>query len=292
MGLLFRKVFLSVVFSFLGFVCFVVVSGKADAGIIPNSVIAPHEYQFPPATVIPKEGFTGILSYNIFREEGKAYDGESGLRNLFATVNKVYHIFNIEGLDSIGFAWEGLFGYARALTKTNQSMNGMLDVQMGGVAFMKPTKNWTTALEYWLVLPIGDNNFSGHSWDSQFAFLTNYVYGNFTYDGDIGYKLRGDSRYGGVQTENGGVLYTSSCFGYKIAKFVEPFFKLDYQSTSNGKDLTNGQNTSSQNELTWGIGNYFKITDKMQVSLHYTGGITGSRTTKTNAAEFNFYYMF
>lgn len=292
MGLLFRKVFLSVVFTCLGFICFVGVSGKAEAGIIPNSVIVPHEYQFPPAAVIPPEGFTGILSYNIFRDEGEAYEGESNMRNLFASVNKVYHIFNVKGLDNVGFAWEGLFGYARALTKTDQSFNGMLDVQMGGVAFMKPTKNWTTALEYWLVLPIGDNDFSGHSWDHQFAFLTNYVYENFTFDGDIGYKLRGDSKHNGLHSENGDTLYGSACFGYKVAKLIEPFFKLDFQSTATGKDMASGQKTSSQAELTWGVGNYFKLTDKLQLSVHYIGGLTGSHNTKANGAEFNLYLMF
>jgi len=295
MGFLLRKVCLSVVFTILGFVSIVGVSGKADAGIIPNSVIAPHEYQFPPVAVIPPEGFTGILSYNIFREEGKAYDetgGAGNMRNLFATVNKVYHIFNIEGLNTVGFAWEGLFGYADAVTKTDHSISGMLDVQMGGVAFMKPTKNWTTALEYWLVMPIGDNELSNNSWDHQFAFLTNYAYENFTFDGDLGYKLRGNSKNGGVETENGDTLYGSACFGYKVAKLIEPFFKLDFQSTVSGKNKTTDETIPSQAELTWGIGNYFKISDKLQVSLHYFKGLTGSHTTKANGGEFNVYFMF
>ncbi|MGE4544785.1 MAG: transporter [Pedobacter sp.] len=267
-------------------------SFKANAGIIPNSVIVPHEYQFPPAEVIPDEGFSGLLSYNIYREEGVGWDGETGTRSLFATVNKLFHVFDVDGVDNVGFAAEALFGYGRVLTKNDQSLNGLLDVQVGMVAFMKPTDNWTTALEYWLVLPIGDEDFSGHSWDQQFAFLTNYVYGDFTFDGDVGYKLRGESKHDGLRSQGGDVIYASACWGYKFANMIEPFFKLDYMTVDSGKDKNTGLTIPSSSELTWGVGNFFKINDNVAVSLHYIKGLTGRNTSRANGVEFNLYWVF
>lgn len=292
MSFLLRKVVPSVVAVILGVSCLAGISGEAEADVIPNSVIVPHEYQFPPVEAIPKEGITGLLSYNLYRDEGDAYDGESQTRSLFASVNKFFHFFKFDGLDSVGFAAQALPGYARVVTKTDQSFSGMLDLPVGIMAYMKPTKNWTTGMEYWLVMPVGDNDLSGHSWDHQLAFLTNYVYGNFTFDGDIGYKLRGDSKYNGVQTENGDMLYASTVFGYKIARFLEPYTKFDYQSVATGQNKATGVKTQSKSELQWSIGNYMKITDKVQFTLHYTKGLVGSHTTKANGVEANFYIVF
>ena len=58
-------------------------------------------------------------------------------------------------------------------------------------------------LEYWLYLPIGSDNLSGHSWNHSFAYMTNYILGNFTFDGDFGYKLMGDYKNGGVACRAG-----------------------------------------------------------------------------------------
>jgi len=287
-----KKVMLSAVFAFFEVAALTGVSGQAEAGIIPNSVIVPHEYQFPPVSVIPKEGIAGVLSYNLFRNEREAYDGVSPVRNQFATVNKIFNFFKLDGVDSIGFAFEALPGYLHVETKDNHSLNGMLDPQVGMVAYTQPIPNWTTALEYWLVLPVGDDNFSGNSWDHQFAFLTNFAYKNFTFDGDIGYKLRGNSHAGGVETSNGDTVYASTSFGYKVVRLVEPYVKFDYMTVGSGEVKSTGVKVSSNDELQFSVGNYFKITDKFQTSIHYTRGLTGSHTTKANGVDVNFYIVF
>lgn len=291
MRLIVKNSFLSIVSVCLVWACLVGVSGEASAEIIPNSVIVPHEYQFPPVPAIPSEGITGVLSYNLYRDEGKAWDGESGVRSLFATVNKFFHFFSIEGIDNVGFALQMLPGFARVQTKENQTINGFLDLPVGVMVYTKPTSNWTTGMEYWLTLPIGDNDVSNHSWDHQLAFLTNYFYKNFTFDGSVGVKLRGDSRHHGERTDNGDMLYANTVFGYSVAKFIEPYVKLDYFSAGSGKNETTGETVGSRYELQGSIGNYFKITDKFQFTVHYTKGLTGKNCTKTNGAELNFYWV-
>lgn len=267
-------------------------AGKADAGIIPYSVIGPHEYQLPVGNEIPKDGINLLLSYNTYRDEGKAWDGDSGARSLFVNVNKFVHIFNFEGLDNSGFLWEAVAGFGSLQLKNNTSETGMIDAQTGLVAWHKPTKNWTNVIEYWLYLPVGSDNLSGHSWNHSIAYMTNYHIGGFTFDGDIGYKLMGDYQDNGLDLEQGNVFFANLVFAYKLMNQIEPFFKLDYQSTATGENQATGIETSSQEELAWGVGNQFKISDRLNLAVWYEHGITGRNTTKTNAGYCRFIWSF
>ncbi|MDD2319838.1 MAG: transporter [Geobacteraceae bacterium] len=292
MSLLQRRVSFAVIVAALASVFLVGASTKADAGIIPYSVIGPHEYQLPVGDEIPKDGINLLLSYNTFRDESDAYDGDSSARSLFANVNKFVHIFNIDGLNNAGFLWEGVLGFGSYQTKDNQSFTGMIDGQTGLVAWHKPTKNWTNVLEYWLYLPIGSNELSGHSWDHSIAYMTNYHLGNFTFDGDFGYKLKGDYKNNGAEAEQGNVFFANLVFAYKFMKQLEPFVKLDFQSTETGKNKITGQKTSGQHELAWGIGNQFTISDRLNLALWYEGPLDGRNTTKTNAGYARFIWSF
>jgi len=274
----------------LAIICLSGATKNVEAGIIPYSVIAPHEYQLPVGNDIPKDGINLLLSYNTYRDENKAWSGESGARSTFISVNKFAHIFKIDGLNDVGFLWEAVTGFASATGKDNNSVTGLIDGQTGLVAWIKPTKNWVNCLEYWLYLPIGDNELSSHSWNHSFAYMTNYVLGNFTFDGDLGVKIMGDSKHNGTHAEQGDVFFANTVFTYKFMKQVEPFLKFDYQSSGQGKiksasdtSLNPGDITSSQSELTYGIGNQFQISDKLSFAAWYAHGITGRNTTKTNA---------
>jgi len=273
-------------------VCLCGVFSKAHAGIIPYSIIAPHQYQLPVGDEIPKDGINLLLSYNTWRDEGKAWDGESGARSLFANFNKFVHIFKIDGLDKCGFLWEGVLGFGHLQMKNNTSETGMIDGQTGLAAWHKPTKNWTNVLEYWLYLPIGSDNLSGHSWNHSIAYMTNYHIGNFTFDGDVGYKFMGDYKNYGVEAEQGNVFFANAVFAYKVMSQLEPFFKVDYQTTESGRDKTTGVKTSGQSELALGLGNQFKISDRLNLALWYEKGITGRNTTKTNAGYARFIWAF
>lgn len=274
-------------------VCLSGATKKAEAGIIPYSVIAPHEYQLPIGDQIPKGGTTLLLSYNTYREEGRAYNGDSSARSLFANVNKLAHIFKFDGVDNVGFLWEAVAGLGSFTSKSNHSYTGLIDSQTGVVAWMKPTQNWVTCLEYWLHMPTGENELSAHSWDHDFTFMTNYTLGNFTFDGDVGVKIRGDYRDNGVHAKQGDVLFANAVFTYKIIKQVEPFFKLDYQSSGVSTDKSTGLTfAKSSEELAYGVGNQFYITDRLSFAAWYEKGIHGRNTTKTNAGYFRAIWSF
>ncbi len=292
MSSMLRRVACTIAAVALGGVVFAGAAGKAHAGIIPYSVIAPHEYQLPVGAEIPKDGINLLLSYNTFRDEGKAWDGQSGARSLFANINKFVHIFNIDGLQNCGFLWEAVLGFGSLQLKNNFSETGMIDGQTGLVAWHKPTKYWTNVLEYWLYLPIGSDNLSGHSWNHSLAYMTNFHYGNFTFDGDVGYKFMGDYRDGGVHQEQGNVFFANLVFAYKLMNQIEPFVKLDFQSTETGKDKASGVKLPGQEELAWGVGNQFKISDRLNLAVWYEAGLTGRNTTKTNAGYCRFIWSF
>jgi len=288
------RIFLGVIAAVLWSVCLAGVSSKAQAGIIPYSVIAPHEYQLPVGSEIPKDGINLLLSYNTFRDESKAYDGESGSKHLFVNINKFVHIFNIEGLTSAGFLWEGVLGFGSAEAKNDTSASGMIDAQTGLVGWIKPTKNWTCVLEYWLYLPIGDNELSGHSWNHSIAFMTNYHIGNFTFDGDIGFKLMGDYEHGGVEASQGDTWFANLVFAYKFHNLVEPFFKVDWQDSGKSEFTSGGDGTvaNSNCELALGLGNQFKISDRLNLALWDEQGVHGRNTTKTKAGYARFIWSF
>ena len=301
MSLLLRKVSFALAAAALVTVGLTGITRKADAGIIPYSVIGPHEYQLPVGKEIPKDGINLLLSYNTFRDESDAYNGESGSRHMFANINKFVHIFNIDGLDNAGFLWEGVLGFANAELKDGRSFTGMIDGQTGLVAWHKPTKNWVNVVEYWLYLPIGDNELSSHSWNHSIAYMTNYTLGGFTFDGDIGYKLVGDADnasydtnglYQFGKTEQGNVFFANLVFAYKFMNQVEPFVKLDFQSTESGEDKVTGAKLPGQHELAWGIGNQFKISDRLNLAVWYEGPLDGRNTTKTNAGYARFIWSF
>jgi len=288
-----KKTFCSgiMVMAFIG-LCLSAFSGKALAGIIPYSVIGPHEFQLPVGDDIPAGGLPILLSYNTYREEGKAWDGESGSRSLFANINKFAYVFKFDAAPQVGFLWEGLAGFASATSKADTSVSGMIDAQTGVLAWIKPTKNLVTGLEYWMYLPVGDNELSGHSWNHSFAFVTNYILGDFTFDGDFGVKIMGDFKNGGVHAEQGDVFFANLVFAYKFMKNIEPFMKYDYQDSGPGKDIATGVKTSGNMEMAWGAGNHFNLTDKLSADLWYEQGFTGRNTTKTNAGYFKVCYVF
>lgn len=292
MDFLRKRAVFAMVAAVLSSMCTLGVVDRADAGIIPYSVIAPHEYQLPVGKEIPKEGINLLLSYNTFRDEGKAYDGDSSVRSLFANVNKFVHIFGFEGLENSGFLWEAVAGFGHLQLKNQTSETGMIDAQTGLVAWHKPTKNWTNVLEYWLYMPFGSDNLSGHSWNHSLAYMTNYHLGNFTFDGDVGYKFMGDYRNDGVHLEQGNVFFVNLVFAYKLMKQLEPFVKLDFQSTESGKNKDTGAKIPSQHELAAGIGNQFSISDRLSLAVWYEHGLDGRNTTKTNAGYCRFIWSF
>lgn len=283
MRFLSKKLSLGIISSVLACVC---LGGVSYAGIIPYSVIAPHEYQLPIGDDIPNNGTTLLLSYNTYRDMSHGYKGvNTGANSMFASVNKLAHIFKIDGVKDVGFLWEAVLGAANLTMKNGNALHGgtgLIDAQTGLVAWIKPTKNWVSCLEYWMYLPIGADSLSSHSWNHSFAYMTNVVFDNFTFDGDFGYKIMGESKYNGVNTEQGDVIFANGVWAYKFMKQVEPFFKVDYQYQLKSHVVGSSVKTSNY-ELALGYGNQFYLSDKLSFAIWYEQGVAGRNLDKTKA---------
>lgn len=286
MRFLSKKLSLGIISAVLMSVC---LYGVSYADIIPYSVIAPHEYQLPIGDDIPNNGTTLLLSYNTYRDMSSGFKGDNlhkQANSLFASVNKLAHIFKIDGVKDVGFLWEAVLGAGNLTMKNGNNLNGgtgLIDAQTGLVAWIKPTKNWVSCLEYWMYIPIGADNLSSHSWNHSFAYMTNVVFGNFTFDGDFGYKINGDSRFAGVKKQNGDVIFANGVWAYKFIKQVEPFFKVDYLYGRDGRNVTTSEKIGSRYELAIGYGNQFYLSDRLSFAAWYEQGIAGRNIEKTKA---------
>jgi len=261
---------------------------KAEAGLIPYSVIGTNEFNLP----VQYEPFNAFLSYNVFRDEGKSWDGQSAARSTLLSVEKYARFFKIDALPKVGFLWEAVVGAGSATNKDNTSNTGLIDAQTGFLAWIRPTDNLTTGLEYFVYLPFGSNELSGHSIDNSIAFTTNYKVGQFTLDGDIGYKIKGDYKNNGVNTEQGDTVFANLVLAYQFLKNIEPMLKVDFQATGSGRDKMTNIKTSGSEELAGGIGNHFILTEKLSGDIWYSHGLTGRNTTKTNSALMRIVYVF
>ena len=288
MGLYRRKILFMIIVIVLAGIQLTATPRKADAGVIPYSVIGAHEFELP----VKYEPFNAFLSYNVYRDESKAWSGSSTQRDTLLTINKFAHFFKFDSMPNVGFLWEAILGAGHVSFKDNTSNSGMIDPQTGLLAWIRPLPNWTTGLEYWLYAPFGSNELSGHSLDHSVAFVTNYTLGNFTLDGDVAVKIRGDYRHGGVNAQQGDTLFANLSLAYKFMKNIEPLLKLDYQTTGPGKNKETGDRTPSSDELTVGVGNHFSLTDKLSADVWYLKGIEGRNTTKTNSVYLKLCYLF
>ena len=260
------------------------------AGTIPYSVIGSNEFNLP----VKYEPFNVWLSYNVYRDEGKTWAGtDSTSRDSLMTINKFAHFFKVDALPDVGFLWEAVAGLGHFSSKSHDSSSGFLDPSTGVLAWIKPTPDLTTGLEYFIYLPFGNSDLSGHSLDHSVALVGNYNHGNLMLDADVGVKIRGDYRHGGKHYEQGETLFANLVATYKVFKLLQPMGKLDFQTTGGGKDKDTGlELRDSQRELALGIGNHFNLTDKLSGDIWYSHGVTGNNVNKTNSALMRLVYVF
>ena len=137
-----------------------VTNSFAVEGIIPYSVIGTNEYNVP---VGFDEPINLLLSYNVWTNINQVWgpDGKEASTthsDLFASVNKFARLFTIDGIDNWGFLWEGVLSFGSYTDEAGNHATGLLDPQVGAVAWTKPIPSWTLCFEYWMYLPFGDDS--------------------------------------------------------------------------------------------------------------------------------------
>lgn len=280
--------FLFATFLAVGSISKVSQSFAADA-IIPYSVIGTNEYNLPMDFDKP---INLLLSYNVWQKTNSYYGAEGPDMDVLVSVNKFARLFKIDGIDNVGFLWEAVLGYAGVLVENGDNINGMIDPQTGVVAWIKPTANWTTMLEYWLHLPWGSSDLSDSAFVSDFAWMNNHQWGCFVLDWDIGYRLRGDQRKGGQRNKLGDSLFANAVLTYKVSPRINPALHIDYETAGSGRNKNTDETIASYDRLQVGLGNSMKVSDKLTFDIWYSRGIDGRNVAKTNALYTRFIWAF
>ncbi len=270
-------------------------SFAATEGIIPYSVIGTNEYNLP---VGFDEPINLLLSYNVWTNTNQNWgpDGKkvSSGYDLFASVNKFARLFTIDGIDNWGFLWEGVLSLGSLTTEAGDNATGLLDPQTGVVAWTKPVPNWTTCFEYWMYLPFGDDSLTSGALSHAVTWMNNVQLfdGKIVVDMDLGYKIRGDARAGGVKSEQGNSLFTNWVVTYMHNPYFNPSIHFDYEASGSGKNKNTGATIASGENMQVGIGNSMKLTDRLLFDIWYSYGIDGRNSPVTNNVYTRFIWSF
>ncbi|ABA87595.1 hypothetical protein Pcar_0335 [Syntrophotalea carbinolica DSM 2380] len=265
-------------------------SFAADA-IIPYSVIGTNEYNLP---VNFDEPINLLLSYNLWQNTTDSWGPDGDDTSILLSVNKFARLFTIEGIDNWGFLWEAVLGYGGIGTESGDNLNGMIDPQVGFVAWTKPIPTWTACFEYWMYLPFGSNELTDNALSHAVTWMNNHQLfdGKVVVDWDLGYKIRGDQRKGGDRNELGNSLFTNWVVTYKHNPWINPSIHVDYETGEAGKSKDTGDTIASYDRLQVGIGNSMKITDRLLFDFWYSRGIAGRNTARSNAVYTRFIWSF
>lgn len=261
----------------------------AAEAVIPYSTIGSNEYQFPMDFDEPINLF---LSYNVWQNTTESYGPDGPDMRILASGNKFARLFKIDGLDNVGFLWEVVLTYAGVGIENGTNMSGMADPQTGIVAWIKPAPNWTTALEYWLHVPLGSNDLTDGAVSHTFAWLNGHKWGNVCLDWDLGYKIRGDQRKGGARAEQGDSFFGNAVLTYNHNAWLGPFLHVDYETAGHGKNKDTGAIDPSYDRLQLGLGNTTKITDRLVFAYWYSRGIAGRNVARPSAVYGRFIWSF
>lgn len=284
------KVFVSsVIIMALAFV----ITPQASASGITFSIISAHEYNLP---VDFEKSIDLLIQYGEWNSLSKAFDNngkkvDMAQTDTFVGITKYAKFFNFKSLPGVAFAWEAILPEV-SVRSSGVSNNGLGDPITGLLAWIKPTKNTVFGVQNYLQLPFGtekvsDNNFKtlpSIFWDAQF--------GDLNFDGDAGIVYQSEDTKNKV--DPGTVFHTNVRLGYRVHKYVEPYFSLDYQTVGNSKDSVTGQTiaNSSSNELAIGGGLQLSFSDSNSLAVKYQYGVDGKNTAVTNGLSFKWCYVF
>lgn len=261
----------------------------AAEAVIPYSTIGTNEYNFPIDFDKPINLF---LSYNVWQNTTEYFGPDGQDTSIFVSANKFARLFKIDGIENVGFLWEAVLGFASVSVDDGTNISGMIDPQTGIVAWIRPIPNWATALEYWLHLPFGSNELSDGAVSHTFAWLNNHQWGKVSLDWDLGYKMRGDQRKGGVKSEQGDSLFANAVLSYNYNNWIAPSLHADYETAGGGRNKDTGEGVASYDRLQLGIGNSMKVTDRLVFAYWYSRGIDGRNVARTNAVYGRFIWSF
>ncbi len=270
-----------------------VMAPQADASGITFSIIAPHEYNLP---VDFDKSLDLLIQYGEWNNLDKKFDNDGNKVDMKSTdtyvgVTKYARFFNFKSLPGVAFAWEAIIPEV-SIRSTGQSDNGLGDPITGLLVWYKPTKTTVLGFQNYLQLPFGTEKVSDNTFKTLPSIFWDAQFGDLNFDGDAGFVIQ--SKDTKNNTEPGSTFHSNIRLGYRVHKYVEPYFSLDYQTTGSTKNSTTGLDivNSKSNELGLGGGVMVNFSDSVSLSAKYQYGVDGKNTAVTNGISFKWCYVF
>jgi hypothetical protein len=268
------------------------VGGLAQAQIT-RSFLAPHEYSLPD----PKgmKTWDVFVQYTTLQNTDDVWDNNSNSTSLSSAaksqtlvgLSKWVHFWTPELLGgNIGLAWETIPVEVSVRSQSGSS-SGFGDPVEGPAVWIKPAPNWTLGWDNFVQIPWGTNGISGHTWNYITALWWDGQWGKLNYTANLGTTWFGAAP-GGARA--GQTVYSNNRFGYHVTDLLEPYAGIDYQTqaTSSG-----GLSPAPSNhELAYAVGIMVYTLPKSSIALHYSGGISGENTGKSNNLNVRFVWVF
>lgn len=253
--------------------------------------IGTNEYNLPVGFDKP---INFLVSYNVWSNIND-YHGEDGEDyDALLSANKFARLFTIDGLENWGFLWQGVVGFSDLGFENGDSVSGLIDPQTGMTAWTKPIPSWTLCLEYWMYIPFGDSDLTNGALNHAVTWMNNHQLfgGKLVVDWDLGYKIRTDARRGGTKYKQGNSLFTNWVITYKHNAYFNPQFHFDYEASESGKNKDTDATIGSGSNMTVGLGNSMKITDRLLFDIWYAYGVDGRNAPKSNNLFTRFIWSF
>jgi Putative MetA-pathway of phenol degradation len=281
-----QKISFLLMIAFLVGVGFISLEGKANAVVYED--VGAGEYLLP----IEYDVITAYIAYNIIQDMDDVWDGEDMDATLLVNANKLTRFYKIPALPEVGLLFEAVLGWASFEDRdANESVGGMFDPLVGHAIWINPIPSWTTGFEYWLHVPLGDNDLSDHGFKQDFVWINHNQFGDFGLDWDLGYRVRHDAQVGGDDIDPGDSVFANVIASYKVNDYFIPTMHWGYESRDSGDSEVDGKLPSSDEEYL-GFGNAFKITEKLSSEIWYSKGISGRNTVRTDSFYLRFQYIF
>jgi hypothetical protein len=270
-----------------------VMAPQAEASGITFSIIAPHEYNLP---VDFDKSLDLLIQYGEWNNLDKKFDNNGNKVDMKSTdtyvgVTKYARFFNYKSLPGVAFAWEAIIPEV-SIRSTGQSDNGLGDPITGLLAWIKPTKNTVFGVQNYLQLPFGTEKVSDNTFKTLPSIFWDAQFGDLNFDGDAGFVIQSKDTKNNI--EPGSTFHSNIRLGYRVHKYVEPYFSLDYQTTGSTKNSLTGSDiaNSKSNELGLGGGLMVNFSDSVSLSAKYQYGVDGKNTAVTNGLSFKWCYVF
>jgi len=257
-------------------------SGPAAA--ITFDVIGPGEYDLP----VDFKPFNVFVQYATVQDNekvrdanGKKVDGDGS--QLISGLSKYVRFWSPEWNRKIGLAYEIIVPEIGVRNEAGGSYSGGLgDPLTGFAAWYRPTDSSTLGVQSFLVVPVGNDSVSDTNWKNLTSLLWNWKGGKFQVTGNGGLVWQGE-RTNGIKPAV--TWHTNNRFGYRIAKYFEPFFGLDYEYTG----AKNGAPKSWAFDV--GAGVVLHTFDNQSIALRYSTTVDGASHSQNDSLNVKYAYV-